>query len=75
LKPAPGISRGTQVIGGAYQIKRINQGFVADLLLSGTCYVGIAFMQRDMDEEEENIAIALEFYDLLLNWKDFESDK
>jgi hypothetical protein len=32
-------------------------------------------MQRDMDEEEENIAIALEFYDLLLNWKDFESDK
>lgn len=51
------------------------KGFAAGLLVSGTCYVGAAAMQRDMDQEEENIAIALEFYDLLLNQKDWEAGK
>ena len=47
-------------------------GLAAGLLLSGACYVGAAAVQRDMGQEEENIRIATEFYDLLLNQKDWE---
>lgn len=48
------------------------KGFAAGLLVSGACCVGAAALQRDMDQEEENIRIAMEFYDLLLNQKDWE---
>jgi predicted SnoaL-like aldol condensation-catalyzing enzyme len=49
------------------------KGFTAGVLASVVGYAGAAAMlQRDMDQEERNIAIAIEFYDLLLNQKDWE---
>ena len=51
------------------------KGFAAGVLLTGMGVVGAANlgMQRDMVQEEENIRIAMEFYDLLLNQKDWEA--
>jgi len=51
------------------------KGFAAGVLLTGMGVVGAANlgMQRDMMQEEENIRIAMEFYDLLLNQKDWEA--
>jgi len=50
------------------------KGFAAGLLVSGACFAA-AVTQRDLTQEEANIAIAMEFYDLLLNQKDFAKGK
>lgn len=53
---------------------------VRDLLIGTLCGLGIgataavwAVNARDLAREEQNLAIAMEFYDLLLNQKDFEA--
>lgn len=51
------------------------KGFAAGALVSaiGAATAAVSFMERDMAQEEENIRIAIEFYDLLLNQKDWEA--
>lgn len=50
------------------------KGFIGGLLVAavGAASAASVVMQRDMAREEENIRIATEFYDLLLNQKDWE---
>jgi predicted SnoaL-like aldol condensation-catalyzing enzyme len=54
--------------------KGFMKGFFAGALVSavGVVVAAAAVQQRDMAQEEENIRIAMEFYDLLLNQKDWE---
>lgn len=46
-------------------------GFCSGALVAA-CAVTIGAASRDLAREEENIAIAMEFYDLLLNRKDWD---
>jgi len=49
-------------------------GFVAGALLSAGATVW-AVNKRNVDQEEKNLAIATQFYDLLLNQKDFDTGR
>lgn len=57
------------------QHKGFLKGFAAGMLVSaiGAATAAVSYMERDMAQEEENIRIAVEFYDLLLNQKDWEA--
>jgi predicted SnoaL-like aldol condensation-catalyzing enzyme len=54
------------------------RGFVAGFVAGAMVAAGAvtwAASARNLDQEEQNLAIALEFYDVLLNQKDFEKGR
>lgn len=56
------------------KLRDVIVGFTAGALISAVATTW-AINKRNVDQEEKNLAIAIEFYDLLLNKKDFETGR